>query len=1050
MATETRGLIERAIGWSVQRRTTVLFLAVLVIGAGLWSFRTLRVDAFPDLTDVQVQILVEAPGLSPVEVERLTVTPIELALNGMPRVVRVRSLSKYGFGVITVVFEDGVDLYFARTLVSERLQQVRDELPEGAEASMGPLAGAISEIYQYVLEGRGHDLMELRTLHDRVVRPQLRTVPGIAEVNSFGGLVKQAQVTISPERLVAHGLTLHDVVEAIRASNAIAPGGYLEHGDEQYILRGLGQGASLDDLRNTVIRTAHAGVPVRIGDVAAIAYGPELRQGAVTRDAQGEVVSGFVMMLRGENSREVVERVRTRVAEINRTLPPGVRIVPYYDQTDLVRGTLKTVRTNLIEGGLLVIAVLLFFLGDVRAALVVASTIPLSLLFAFIGMRWVGLSANLMSLGAIDFGMIVDGAVVMVEQFARRIRHGSGQADVRTQIVAAAREVGRPIAFGVFIIMIVYIPIVTLQGLEARMFRPMALTVGFALFGSLLLALLFIPAVSTWVFARRSAESPRAERVERWLEAKYDPILVRLLRAPKRVYAVAALVLVGSLALLPTLGTEFLPELDEGSLMVQSTRDPSVSLSRSVEMQRELERTIAQSPEVTTVVGRIGRPEIASDPMGLHQTDIFVMLKPRSEWREGLSKDDLIDEMRERIEDRIPGMAIRFTQPMAMRLDELISGVQADLAVKVFGDDPDENRRVAESVASVIRRIQGAEEVQVEATQGQAYLNVRMDRTPMARFGIPMSEVQEALETAVGGRPVSEMLDGNYRVDVIVQYPASLRTSPEAIGAITIPSPLGARVPLSQIADIRLEAGPVQVSRERAQRMVIVQANVAHRDLGSFVEEVQQKVAQSVRVPTGAALVYGGEFENQQRASARLRIVLPLSILLIAFLLFTSLRSWWLAGLVLVNLPFAAVGGILALAMRGLHLSVSASIGFIALFGVAVLNGLVLLSTVQRRREEGASAEEAAAAGAHERLRPVLMTAACASLGFVPVALSHGMGAEVQRPLATVVIGGLITSTLLTLFVLPTAFVTVEKWRERRRFQRSNQEDARAASKQPA
>lgn len=1043
MATDHKGIADRLIGWAVHRRATVLFLVGLLVAGGLWAFQTLRVDAFPDLTDVQVQILVEAPGLSPVEVERLTVTPIELALNGLPRVVRVRSLSKYGFGVITVVFEDGVDLYFARTLVSERLQQVRDELPEGAEAAMGPLAGAISEIYQYVLEGPGYSLMDLRTLHDRVVRPQLRTVPGIAEVNSFGGVVKQAQVTISPERLVAYGLTLHDVVEAIRASNAIAPGGYLEHGDEQYILRGLGQAASLEDLRNTVIRTAHAGVPVRIGDVASVAYGPELRQGAVTRAGQGEIVSGFVMMLRGENSREVVDRVKARVAEINRTLPGGVRVVPYYDQTDLVNGTLKTVRTNLIEGGLLVIAVLLFFLGDVRAALVVAATIPLSLLFAFIGMRWAGLSANLMSLGAIDFGMIVDGSVVMMEQFARRIRRGSTEPDVRAQLVAAGREVGRPIAFGVLTIMIVYIPIVTLQGLEARMFRPMALTVGMALFGSLLLALIFVPALSTWLFARRSAHSPRAERIEQWLEARYDPILVRLLRNPKTVYVSAGVVLAGSLAILPLLGTEFLPELDEGSLMVQSTRDPSISLTTSIAMQRDLERTIAQSPEVTTVVGRIGRPEIASDPMGLHQTDIFVMLKPRPAWRPGLSKEDLTEEIRERIEERIPGMAIRFTQPMAMRLDELISGVQADLAVKIFGDDPIVNRRTAEAVARVISRIEGAEEVQVEATQGQAYLNVRMDRGAMARFGIPMSEVQEALETAVGGRPVSEMLDGNYRVDVIVQYPASLRTSAEAIGAITIPSPLGARVPLSQIADIRLEAGPVQVSRERAQRMVIVQANVVGRDLGGFVNEVRDRVADAVSVPAGSSLVYGGEFENQQRAAARLRIVVPVAILLIAFLLFTSLRSWWLAGLVLVNLPFAAVGGIWALALRGLHLSVSASIGFIALFGVAVLNGLVLLSTVQRQRAEGASPEEAAARGAHERLRPVLMTAACASLGFVPVALSHGMGAEVQRPLATVVIGGLITSTLLTLLVLPTAFVTVETWRQRQTAKRAERKARR-------
>ncbi|MEX2282070.1 MAG: CusA/CzcA family heavy metal efflux RND transporter [Gemmatimonadota bacterium] len=1020
-------MVDRIIGWAVNRRTTVLFLLVLLSAIGAWAFRTLRVDAFPDLTDVQVQILVEAPGLSPVEVERLAVMPIELALNGMPRVLQVRSISKYGFGAITTVFEDGVDLYFARTLISERLQQVREQLPQGTEASLGPLAGAISEIYQYVLEGNGQSLMELRSIHDRIVRPQLRTIPGVVEVNSFGGLVRQAQVTISPERLRAYGLTLHDVVEALEASNSVAPGGYLQHGDEQYILRGLGQATNLDDLRNTAIRAGPGGVPIRISDVAQVDYGPELRQGAVTKDGKGEVVSGFVMMLRGENSREVVERVRERVEDITRGLPEGVRIIPYYDQTDLVNGTLRTVSKNLIEGGLLVIAVLLLFLGDIRAALVVAATIPFSLLFAFIGMRWLGLSANLMSLGAIDFGMIVDGAVVMVEHFSKKLRQAAGvTSDVRPRITEAAREVGRPIAFGVLIIMLVYLPIVTLQGLEARMFRPMALTVGMALFGSLLLSLIYVPAISTWVFRKGVPHSRYAERLEDWLDRRYQPILARTIHAPKRVLLFALLLLGAAGALVPFLGSEFLPELDEGSLLIQATRDPSVSLNRSIEMQRELERTVLQTPEVTTAVGRIGRPEIASDPMGLHQTDMFVMLRPKSDWRGGIGKEDLIEEMQERLEDRVPGMAIRFTQPMAMRLDELISGVRADLAVKVFGDDPEQNLRVAQQIAQRIARIEAATEVQVEATQGQAYLNVRMDRNAMARFGIPMGEVQEALETAVGGRPVSSIYEGNYPIDVIVQYPASLRTSPEAIGAITVPSPGGARVPLSQIAQIRLEAGPVQVSREGAQRLVIAQANVRDRDLGSFVDEVRTSLA-PIELPPGVYLRFGGEFENQERAMRRLRVVVPAAILLIAFLLFTSLRSWRLAGLVLANLPFAAIGGIIALTLRGLHLSVSASIGFIALFGVAVLNGLVLLSTVQRLRASGLDAETAAVQGARDRLRPVLMTAAVASIGFIPVAFSHGMGAEVQRPLATVVIGGLISSTLLTLLVLPTAYVLIER-----------------------
>lgn len=1024
-----------------------MVLVAALVGGGVWALRTLRVDAFPDLTDVQVQVLVEAPGLSPVEVERLASFPIEVALNGIPRVTLVRSISKYAFAAITVVFEDGVDLYFARTLVSERLQSVRSSLPQQVEVSLGPLSAANSEIYHYTLEDTSRasstvertSLTDLRTLHDRVVKPQLRTVPGVTEVNAFGGFVRQVQVVISPEQLVRYGLTLHDVVEAIEANNSVAAGGYLEHRDEQYILRGLGQATGPDDLARTVIRSTTAGVPVLVGDVAQVAYGSELRQGAVSRDGRGEVMSGIVMMLRGENGREVVRRVRDRAAEINKTLPAGVVLTPFYDQTDLVDGTLRTVQTNLVEGGFLVIAILLLFLGNIRAAFIVAATIPLSLLFAFVGMRWLGLSANLMSLGAIDFGMIVDGSVVMTEHFVKTLHQDeedgkfpSTSDGLFKRITGAAREVGRPIGFGVLIIMLVYIPILSLQGLEARMFRPMAITVAIALFGSLLLALAFIPAAATWVFRKGAPESRVAIRLSRWLDRRYAPVLARSIARPAATLGIAVGIFAASMFVVPLLGTEFLPELDEGSLLIEATRDPGVSLTRSVEMQRELERTVRMSPEVTTVVSRVGRPEVGSDPMGLNRADVFVMLKPRSEWRPGVDKDSLVEEIEHRLDDRVPGVGVAFTQPMAMRLDELISGVRADLAVKVFGDDSRANREVAEKVAAAVRTVPGATEVRVEATEGQGYLNVRMNRDAMARFGIPMAEVQEALETAVGGRPVSQVVDGSYTLDVVVQYPSALRTSPEAIGAITVPAPGGARIALSQLAEIALESGPVQVSRESAQRLVIVQANVAGRDLGGFVDDVQGTIARSVIVPPGMFVTYGGEFENQQRAMSRLKFVVPVSIALIAGLLFMSLGSWTLALLVLTNLPFAAVGGILALWGRGLHLSVSASIGFIALFGVAVLNGLVLLTTVQRTRQAGASAEDAALGGARSRLRPVLMTALVASFGFLPVAFSHGTGAEVQRPLATVVIGGLVTSTLLTLLVLPTLYSWIEGRVERR------------------
>jgi cobalt-zinc-cadmium resistance protein CzcA len=883
------------------------------------------------------------------------------------------------------------------------------------------------------MQGTGQTLAELRTLHDRVVRPQLRTVTGVTDLNSFGGLVRQAQVIVTPARLTSFGLTLHDVVQAVESNNAVAAGGYLEHRDEQYILRGLGQSTTLEDIRHSVIRASTSGVPVTVGDVADVRFGAELRQGAVSQDGKGEVVSGIVLMLRGANSRDVVRRVRERVGEINTALPAGVKVVPYYDQTDLVDGTVKTVRTNLLEGGMLVIAILLLFLGNLRAALLVAVTIPLSLLCAFFGMRWLGLSANLMSLGAIDFGMIVDGSVVFAERFVRvlhadqaaGVRYAStaeGRRSLARRIAEAGRDVARPVAFGVFIIMLVYVPILSLEGLEARMFRPMAITVAIALFGSLLLALVFVPAASTWLFRGGAREAEYASRIGHALETRYEHLLRGVARRPALTMAASLGVLVASAFVVPRLGTEFLPQLDEGSLLVSGTKDPGVSLSTSIAMQREFEKTVRRTPEVTTVVSRVGRAEIGSDPMGVNQSDNFVMLKPRSAWRPGVSKDSLEREITARVTERVPGMAVSMTQPMQMRLDELISGVRADLAIKVFGDDPQQTRRVADAVARVLSRIAGAEEVRVEQTAGQGYLNVRMDRSAMARFGIPMAEVQEALETAVGGRPVSKLVEGSWSVDVAVYYPDELRSSPEAIGAITIPSSNGARVALSQLADIRLESGPVQVSRERAQRYTLVQANVSGRDLGGFAAEVKREVTSTVAVPPGVFVTYGGAFENQQRAMARLQVVVPLSIALIALLLYVSLRSWGLAALVLVNLPFAAVGGVLALWARGLHLSVSASIGFIALFGVAVLNGLVLLTTVQRERESGANALDAACRGARERLRPVLMTALVASLGFIPVALSNGTGAEVQRPLATVVIGGLITSTLLTLLVLPTVY----------------------------
>ena len=1022
-------MIDRLITWAIRNRGFVLVLVAGLIGGGVWALRTLRIDAFPDLTNIQVQILAESPGLSPQEVERLVSFPIEVSLGALPRVAQIRSTSKYAFALLTVVFEDGTDVYFARTLVAERLQGVRDELPPGTDVELGPLSGAASDIYMYTLEGGSLDGMALRTLHDRVVRPQLRAVPGVAEINSFGGYVRQLHLIVDPQKLVGFGVSLRDVIGAVEANSRTPVGAYLETGEQQLILRGIGQVSKPGELSQTVLRSTMEGVPVLLEDVAEAHYGPEVRQGAVSRDTRGEVMSGFVMMLRGENSRDVVRRVRERVEEINRSLPEGVVLASYYDQTDLVEGTLHTIRENLLYGGFLVIAILLLFLGNVRAALVVAATIPLSLLFAMIGMRWLGLSANLMSLGAVDFGMIVDGSVVMSENFVKRLhedetagRLPQGRHSLSERLGEIAHEVGRPIAFGVLIIMLVYLPILTLQGLEGRMFRPMALTVGMALFGSLLLALLFIPAAATLLFRKGGAESRYAVSLAAWMERRYVPLLRRAVARPGRTILVAGGVFGLTLLVVPRLGTEFLPELDEGSILIQPTRDPNISLTYSMEVARQVEHVVARTPEVSTVVSRVGRPDVGSDPMGINQSDVYVMLQPGEKWRPGLTKTELEAEFQEKLEDEVPGVAFAFTQPMKMRLDELISGVRSDLAVKVFGDDPAQNLQVARDVAEAIESVEGTAEVQVEQTMGQTYLVVHMDRAALARHGIPVAEVQEVLDVALGGRPVAEAVDGAYTIDIAVRFPEAVSRDPEAIRRLTIPTATGALISLAELADIRMESGPVQVSREQAQRMVIVQADVRGRDLGGYAADVRATIDAEVELPPGVFLTYGGQFENQQRAMARLRIVVPVSIALITLLLHASLRSWPLAFLVLTNLPFAAVGGVVALWLRGLNLGVSAAVGFIALFGVAVLNGLVLLTTVERLREDGMAAVDAAIEGARQRLRPVLMTALVASIGFIPVALSQGVGAEVQRPLATVVIGGLVTSTLLTLFVVPTLY----------------------------
>ncbi len=1019
-------MINRLIEFGLKQRLLVIALTILVAAIGFYALNNIPIDAFPDVTNVQVQILAEAPGLSPLDVEKLVTFPIEVTMNGLPRLTQIRSISKFGLAVVTVVFEDGVDVYFARQLVLERLQNARGSLPPTLpEPELGPITTGMGEIFQYYLESDSLDLMSLRTIQDWVVRPQLRTVPGVTEVNSFGGLVRQYHILVDPNRLLSYNLSLGDVFEAVEKNNSVTGANFLEHASEQYIIRGIGLIQKERDLENIIVKN-EGGTPIYVRDVAKVGLGPEVRQGAVMTPKRGEVSAAIIMMLKGENSRKVIQRVKTKIEEINKTLPPHVKIHPYYDQTDLVEKTISTVKTNLIEGGLLVIAVLLVFLGDVRAAFIVALTIPLSMLFAFIGMEWLGLSANLMSLGAIDFGMIVDGSVVMVENFVRKLSHKESELTKLQAIERAATEVGRPILFGILIIVAVYLPILTLQGIEGKMFTPMAFTVGFALMGSVLFALTLIPALSSLFL--REKKYHREPKVIYWMRKLYTPLLERAMKRKWATLGIALLVFVVSISIVPLLGTEFIPELDEGTFLIQAIRLPSISLTECIEIEKKIQQIIMQFPEVESIVSRLGRPDIATDPMGVNWSEIFVSLKPQAEWKNAKTKDELAERMVEEL-NRIPGVNYNITQPIAMRVDELISGVKADIAVKLFGDDLNTLKQKAERIAQVVTSVRGAADVTVEQISGQTYLNIYIDRDAIARYGLNIADVQQVIEIAIGGKVATEVFEGQKRVGVFVRYPEARRGDIQAIQNTFVNLPHGGTIPLSQIARIADEEGPVQVSRENGQRRIVVECNVRGRDIGGFVAEAMKRIQEAVSLPPGYYISWGGQFEHQESATRRLAIVLPLSIFIIFVLLFTTFGNMRHSLLILMNLPFALSGGVFALLIRGLHLSTSASIGFIALFGVAVLNGVVLISYINQLLREGHELEFAIIRGASDRLRPVLMTALVASLGFIPMALSQGTGAEVQRPLATVVIGGLITSTLLTLFVLPTAYQWIEKRR---------------------
>ena len=1018
-------MIDRILRFSLEQRLLVVIATLLLVGAGLWALYRLPVDAFPDVTNVQVQVLSQAGGMAPTEVENQITFPIETTMGGLPRLQEVRSLSKIGLSVVTVVFEDGVDIYFARQLVFERLQQARERLPKGVEPQLGPITTGLGEIYQYLVEGENHDIRELRALQDWVVRPILRTVPGVTDVNSFGGQVKQYQVLLDPGKMKSLNLTLREVLEAVEKNNANTGAGYIEHREEQYIVRGLGLARGLADLERIVVAT-RKGTPIHLDDVAQLRIGSEPRQGATTRDGKGEAVSGIVLMLYGASSKEVVAGAKEKVTIIQKLLPAGVRLVPYYDRTELVQKTIRTVRNNLLEGGLLVVAVLFYFLGNVRAALIVALVIPLSMLFSFLGMHWLRLSANLMTLGAIDFGMIVDGSVVLVENTMRNLAERTKEESLTHMIFESAREVARPIVFGIGIIVIVYLPIVTLRDMEGKMFSPMAYTVGFALLGSLILTMTFVPALCSLLLKGRIIEE-KDPWLLRALREAYLPALRKAMAHPGKVLGFTGAAFGLAIALVPFLGSEFLPTLDEESITVQSFRLPSVSVSDTVKTAAAVEKALLSFPEVKSVISRAGRAEISNDPMGIDVSDIFVNLEPRGEWKTARTKEELVDKMRERLEN-VPGMSFSFTQPIALRVDELVSGVKSQIAVKVFGDDMEILKTKGEEIARVVEKVRGAADVTVEKISGLGYLQVEIDRAAIARYGINVSDIQEVLEVAVGGKPVSELFEGQRRFSIALRFPEHLSNDVEKIGEILIPSPGGARIPVRQLGRVYAEEGPAQISRENGSRRLVVECNVSGRDIGSFVADAQEAIEAKVKLPSGYYITWGGQFENQQRAMARLSVILPICLALIFILLFSTFDSMRQAFLIILNVPFALIGGIVSLFLRGLPLSVSAAVGFIALFGVAVLNGIVMVSYFNKLREKGAPLEDAILKGAEVRLRPVLMTALVASLGFIPMALSQGTGAEVQRPLATVVIGGLITSTLLTLLVLPTLY----RWWEAR------------------
>ncbi|MBN9656545.1 MAG: efflux RND transporter permease subunit [Acidobacteria bacterium] len=1018
--------MQKIIEFSLKNRFLILVFTLLLVGVGIYNLRRLPIDAVPDISPNQVLLLTRSPGLGPAEVERFITFPVETAMSGLPGVTEIRSVSRFGLSTVYLFFEEGMDIYFARRLVMERLPQAREAIPAAfGSPEMGPISTGLGEIYQFEVKGPSYSPMELRSILDWDIAFKLRSVPGVVEVNTYGGELKTYEVQLDPQKMVSYGLSLQQIVDALEKNNFATGGAYIETNQEQQVIRGEGLVETTADIGNIVV-AADKGTPIYIRHVANVAFAPKVRQGAVTRDARGEVVTGVVMMLVGENSRLVAQRVDEKLREMQKSLPPGVTVDTYYNRTSLVNKTIGTVSKNLIEGLVLVILVLFLVLGNWRGGLVAAAAIPLAMLIAFTAMSYAKISGNLMSLGAIDFGLVVDGSVIIIENIVRRagekvheLKRALTKNEMLTLVGNASGEVRKATMFGELIITVAYLPILTLQGVEGKMFRPMALTVVFALGAALVLSLTVIPVFASFVLRRDLVEK------ETWIVRKakqlYLPVLQRAVGAPKLTAGIAVIVFVIGASVASRMGAEFIPRLDEGAIALQAWRLPSVALSESVASSTLVEKTLRQFPEVVTVVSRTGQAEIPTDPMGVELSDIYIILKPHDQWKTARTREELIGKFNDALTASVPGVIFSYSQPIELRMQELIAGVRSDIAIQLYGEDLGKLKQTADDIVRVVSQVGGAEDTKAEQVAGLPYLRVRVKRDEVARYGINAADVLTAVE-AMGGKEVGQVFEGQRRFPLQVRFQKEDRSNIEQIKNIRVADAQGRLIPLSQLADIWVEQGPAQISRQNIHRRISVETNVRGRDIASFVSDARKAVEAKIKLPPGYWIEWGGQFRNLQDASARLAIVVPVAFFLIFVLLYTTFRSLRPAALIFLNVPMAATGGVFALALRGMPFSISAGVGFIALFGVAVLNGLVLVTYIHQMRNEGMGPLEAAVHAAEVRLRPVMMTALVASLGFLPMALSTSAGAEVQRPLATVVIGGLITSTILTLLVLPAIY----------------------------